>query len=122
MRVAIATSNGESVDVHFSKAAQFIIFDVGEKGSVLLEKRWVKPLAESRSADEYLKLFGDNIGHLSGCEMILCSKIGDEAWLELEASGMIPFAFTGFIDAAIELIRNKFAEKISASAQSRDVA
>jgi nitrogen fixation protein NifX len=74
MRIAIASSNGESVDQHFGQADNFLIYDVGDKEVAFVEDREVSIEQEySHHSDEYLAQL---VELLSDCSAVFVLKIG----------------------------------------------
>jgi nitrogen fixation protein NifB len=99
-RIAVASSGGGVINVHFGHAREFLIYEaagVGEQG--VGDQVDVRFLA-ARKVDLYC-VGGDTCGEaedalaktiraLEGCTAVLCSKIGIEPWDRLEAAGLVP--------------------------------
>lgn len=80
-KIAVATSDGEKIDLHFGAAEYFYIYNVDEKNISFLEKRSDFKNDKKTSADE-----GECCGEMSGkvealkdCRVIVASKIGFNA-------------------------------------------
>jgi predicted Fe-Mo cluster-binding NifX family protein len=73
-RIAIASSNGESVDQHFGQAQNFLIYQVSSKGIDFVEDREVQ-LAQSETPHSE-----ENLEHLvkllDDCSAVFVLKIG----------------------------------------------
>jgi nitrogen fixation protein NifB len=89
--MAIATSGGGVINQHFGHATEFLIYEASS-----IDVRFVS----HRKVDLYCS-GGDTCGDaettldkiirtLSGCEVVLCSKIGYEPWGMLEQAGIQP--------------------------------
>ncbi len=79
MRIAVSTTDGEWVDLHFGKAEEFHIYDVKDYGLQLAESRPVKPYCTGGpSMDQAAQenKFDIIVKALRDCEMIVTLKIG----------------------------------------------
>ena len=79
MRIAVSTSDGEWVDLHFGKAEEFHIYDVKDSSLELIDTRPVKPYCTgSPSLDHAAQesKFDIIVKALRDCEMIVTLKIG----------------------------------------------
>lgn len=99
-RVAIASSDGESVNIHFGKSFFFYIYSIDdESGYNLIEKRSVVPVCQDGShvkseMEESVKQFSD-------CKYVIASRIGPGAAQILTSAGIISMELPGSIDDAI---------------------
>ena len=86
MKIAVASTDGKLVDLHFGDANRFLIFkieegegkfhEIREKTSMLLnnhQERWVA-----------------SIDLINDCKAVLCNKIGNEPTIELRKLGIKP--------------------------------
>ena len=91
--MAIATTGGGVINQHFGHAKEFMIYEAND-----MDVRFIG----HRKTDLYCS-GGDTCGDgesvlertiktLTGCEVVLCSKIGFEPWGKLEAAGIAPNA------------------------------
>lgn len=95
MRIAVATSNGQRVDLHFGKTSEFRVYDVTPKGMVLQEKRAVAPYAGEPGHD-FNALGLEKIARsLSDCKKIVVSRIGQIPFQKLEEKGFEILEFEG---------------------------
>ncbi len=89
--MAVATSGGGLVNLHFGHAREFLVYEASSQGV-----RFVG----HRKADRYCG-GGDTCGDgestlsgiiraLEGCEAVLCSRVGYEPWELLEQAGVQP--------------------------------
>ena len=87
-RIAIASSDGESVNIHFGKSSFFYIYSIDdESGYNLIEKRSVVPVCQDGShvkseMEESVKQFSD-------CKYVIASRIGPGAAQILTSAGII---------------------------------
>lgn len=99
-RIAIASSDGESVNIHFGKSNLFYIYSIDdESGYNLIEKRSVVPVCQDGShvkseMEESVKQFSD-------CKYVIASRIGPGAAQILTSAGIISMELPGSIDDAI---------------------
>ena len=99
-RVAVASTDGESVNIHYGKSNLFYIYYVDdETGYDLVEKRNVTPVCQDGShvksaMEESVKQFKD-------CKYVVASRIGTGAVQALTSSGIISMELPGNIDDAI---------------------
>ncbi|EGV28323.1 nitrogenase cofactor biosynthesis protein NifB [Thiorhodococcus drewsii AZ1] len=89
--MAVATAGSGVVNQHFGHAREFLVYEASAT-----DVRFIG----ARKVDLYCS-GGDTCGDaettlqkiirtLSGCEVVLCSKIGYEPWGQLEAAGIVP--------------------------------
>jgi nitrogen fixation protein NifX len=117
MKIAVASSDGETVDQHFGQASHFLIFQMGKGGLKFLELREKskKPIYDH----EYRWKRGLDI--LKDCRVVFCRRIGDEPRQKLNEIGIdvveskketISDAITGYLTSVIEEIKlNKNMEE-----------
>lgn len=83
MKVAITSTDGVSVNEHFGKASDFLIYTI-DKGSItLVEKRKVTPYCKSSqgteetphsfNADAFLEIYNQ----ISDCQVLYTKQIGE---------------------------------------------
>jgi len=93
IRIAVASSDGKNVDLHFGDASHFLIFEV--KGNQInfmeLREKENKPLQEQ--SDRWMQ----SLEMIKDCKAILCSKMGQEPVSKLEEMTITPVQFTGTI-------------------------
>ena len=99
-RVAVASSDGESVNRHYGKAESFYIYLVDdEEGYDFLEKRLVKAVCQEgkHNAAEMEK----HVQNFRDCKYVAASRIGSGAIQSLTAAGITAMELPGSIDDAI---------------------
>ncbi len=98
IRIAIASSDGKNVDLHFGDASHFFIFEVegNQVNFVELREKEKKPLQEH--SDRWMQ----SLEIIKDCKAILCSKMGQEPAYKLKEVGITPVQFTGTIREVIK--------------------
>ena len=96
MQIAIASTDGETVNEHFGKTDRFLIYDLTDARLALLKVSTVTPL----SIDDPKHAFNPDrmaktIAALKGCERVYCARIGDRPREELEKAGIELVVGTG---------------------------
>lgn len=83
IRVAVASGDGATVDLHFGQTEDFMIFDVGAAGGSLQERRNVaeRALEGENSRDTVCRILAD-------CSVLLVSKIGISPQEKLAQAGI----------------------------------
>lgn len=98
-KVAVASTDGLTINEHFGRAKEFWIYEVNEKGSYnFLERREVPQIIDpvyKHAASIVAKLLDD-------VEVVLVTRIGPQAELELLSVGAFALEVTGPIDKALE--------------------
>lgn len=101
--VAISSTDGKFVNLHFGHTEKFIIVKVEDCRSYhLLEERKVKAPCSFGNHDE--NILENVVKALSDCKYVLCSQIGAGASRLLEENKIKVFAIGTFIDEALEQI------------------
>lgn len=99
-RIAIASSDGETVNQHFGKAEKFYIYFVDDdEGYDLIEERTAPAVCGGNmhiepEMEAKVKLFSD-------CRYIVVAKIGAGASRHLAVNGITSLELPGFIDDAV---------------------
>ena len=93
VQMAVATKGQGVINQHFGHATEFLVYEASPDGVRLIGHRPVPhPYCEGgnscgEDADTILSAI---IEQLSGCEVLLCSRVGFEPWTALEAAGIQP--------------------------------
>ena len=99
-KVAIASSDGESVNLHYGKAEKFYIYTIDdEEGYDLLEERQVQPVCMD-GAHEISKM-EKSVLNFTDCRYVIVSRLGTAASAVLSAAGITAMELPGSIDDAI---------------------
>ena len=100
LKIAVATSNGVTIDVHFGQATSFHIFDVAEDGSyALVEQRGIFP--RSHGVSEGGNHADVTIEQLADVDVVLVNRIGPGPTRTLEGRGIRAFSLDGPVDRAL---------------------
>lgn len=92
MKVAICTTDGAEVDLHFGKTETFYIYEVKGGGQTLVEKRNVEsycscgdePVAHDFDKPKFDKIFET----IKDCDKLYTVRIGDAPLQKLQEQGM----------------------------------
>jgi predicted Fe-Mo cluster-binding NifX family protein len=107
IRVAITSSNGEFIDLHFGKCEAFEIIDIDKNAAKYecIEIR-ISPrmCLEGGHNPETLK---NIIMLLSDCKYIITARIGIWIVSQLKENGIIPVEFFGHVEEALRIIRDE---------------
>lgn len=98
MKIAVASNNGKTVNLHFGDASHCLTFEVDGKkvNFVELREKPRKPIKDhSDRWIQSLELIGD-------CQVVLCNKIGPEPKEALQNKGIEPFESQKTIKEAFE--------------------
>ena len=89
--MAVASAGQGLVNQHFGHAKEFLVYEAGPTGVRFVGHRKTDQycVGSSTCGDAETAL-ERTIRALSGCEVVLCSKIGIEPWGALEAAGIQP--------------------------------
>ncbi|HBS60015.1 MAG TPA: dinitrogenase iron-molybdenum cofactor biosynthesis protein [Firmicutes bacterium] len=99
-KVAVASTDGVSINEHFGRAQEFLIYEVGENGTYsLLEHRANNAACVHDAGDQAA---GTTTQLLTDVEAVLVSQIGPRAERELKRYGVFAFAVPGPIDKALK--------------------
>ena len=101
-RVALASTDGYTVDTHFGRADEFYIYQCFVDEWIFIEKRSVKPACQNgkHSIEEMQK----NAEVFADCKYVAASKIGMGAVSALRSQGIIPISLPGDVNDILEKI------------------
>ncbi len=89
--MAVATSGGGLINQHFGQAREFLIYEASAREVRFIGVRKVGAYCIGpEDCGELDWVLEDTLRALSGCEAVLCSRIGFEPWGQLEAAGITP--------------------------------
>ena len=102
IRIAVASSDGKTVNEHFGRASRFIIYSLHKSGHELKEERENHPPCSGHEhSDDLLERSADLI---SDCKGVIISQIGPGAIDLLVGKGIYPFTLPGSIDEAMAVV------------------
>ena len=95
--MAVASTSGGIINQHFGHAREFLIYEASTVDVRFIGHRKVElycagsdTCSSTDSPTDGESVLDAIIQSLSGCEVVLCSKIGYEPWERLEAAGIQP--------------------------------
>lgn len=89
MLIAIASTDGETVNEHFGRAKRFLIYDVTAENKALITVREVESLSTGDKQHPFdPERMATVTEAVKDCSRIYCTKIGDRPKQELEKNGI----------------------------------
>ena len=101
-RVAVASTDGYTVDTHFGRAYDFYIYQYLVAEWIFVEKRTVNPVCQD--GQHSVAAMQKNISQFADCQYVVASKIGTGAMSALQSQGIVPMALPMDINDALEKI------------------
>lgn len=99
-KVAVASTDGETINTHYGKSEKFYIFIVDDdEGYDLLETRNVTPVCQDGSHNK--NSMEAHVAQFKDCKYVIASRIGTGAIQALTAAGITGMDLPGSIDDAI---------------------
>ena len=99
-KVAIASTDGETVNLHYGKATKFYIYSIDDEvGYDLVEERQVEPVCQEGS--HVISKMEESVLRFTDCRYIVVSRLGTAASAALSAAGITAMELPGTIDDAI---------------------
>ena len=99
-KVAVASTDGESVNQHYGRASKFYIYTVDDQvGYDLAEERLVEPVCQDGSHE--ISKMEESVLHFTDCRYIVVSRLGTAAGAALSAQGITAMELPGSIDDAM---------------------
>ncbi len=102
-KIAIATSDGFTVNEHFGHAKFFYVYELSECGHSFVEIRDAVAVCQQALGHDTTR-FDKIIELLSDCDAVLVQKIGEGAAAYLIERGVRVFEVSGVIDAVLDRI------------------
>lgn len=91
LRMAVASTDGRTVDAHFGHAREFLVFDVSPMGARLVERRDIERYCSGPvTCGDAAPALAGAIAALRDCAILLCARIGFEPWRALEDAAISP--------------------------------
>jgi len=98
MKIAVASSNGKIIDLHFGDANRFIIFEIKDGESKFHEIREKTDM----KIDNHQERWVASIDLVEDCKAVICSKIGNEPTIELMKLGIKPIKLDCDVNEAVQ--------------------
>jgi predicted Fe-Mo cluster-binding NifX family protein len=102
VKIAIASSDGQSVNEHFGRARSFQIYRLHDAGHELVETREIGPVCSGHAHDD--DALARTAQLLSDCRGVVAAQIGSGAIDALLMNRIMAFTLPGTIDEAIEAL------------------
>jgi predicted Fe-Mo cluster-binding NifX family protein len=103
IHVAVASSDGVTVNLHFGRADRFRIYRVTDEAAEFLEERVNAPACSGQQHDD--SLLERSAELISDCKAVIAAQIGPGAIDILLYRRIRAFPLTGSIDEAITTLR-----------------
>jgi len=92
LRVAVGSTDGQTINAHFGHVREFLIYDVSPSGAQWVERR---PLNNRycngpTTCGDGNATLPDALEALHDCTLLLCARIGFEPWRSLQEAGIQP--------------------------------
>jgi predicted Fe-Mo cluster-binding NifX family protein len=98
LEIAVATSNGKIIDLHFGDANRFLIYKIEEGKAEFQEIREKTTM----SIENHQERWVSSIDLINDCKAVICKKIGKEPAIELRKLGIKPIQLECEVKDAIE--------------------
>ena len=100
MRIAIASTDGITVNEHFGRADRFLVYEIDDDSLEMIEEREIEPLSVGDPKHAFDKLkFTQIADQINDCKKVYVVKIGDKPAEELNKLGIEPVVFEGAISS-----------------------
>ena len=98
MRIAVASSNGENVDLHFGKARSLYVYEYNEEKDEIsfLEQRTVEIEVDMKHQNPKI------IKAIEDCEVAICKQFGPKAAIYAEDAGLKLVKEEGSVEEALK--------------------
>ncbi len=98
MKIAVASTDGRLVNLHFGDANRFLIYEINNGEGKFQEIREKTDLPLDNHTDRWVA----SIDLINDCKAVLCSKIGNEPTIELRKLGIKPIEFDCEVEEAVK--------------------
>ncbi|WP_424354728.1 NifB/NifX family molybdenum-iron cluster-binding protein [Methanobacterium sp. MBAC-LM] len=99
LKVAIASSDGKSIDLHFGQAPDFLIFEIKENGdSKFIEARKnIPPSDDPNLLENHDNALAKSVDLISDCDVVLASQIGPSASKAILSCSVQSYSIRGLL-------------------------
>ncbi|GAB1260437.1 NifB/NifX family molybdenum-iron cluster-binding protein [Aurantivibrio plasticivorans] len=111
MKVAVASKDGISINLHFGHAKEFWVYELGEAAPVLIERREVDYYCHGQHGSQ--TAMQKILETIKDCSAVFSAKIGDGPIAKLEAirvQSVDDFAYLGVEDSLAEFSQTVTSE------------
>jgi len=126
-RIAVASTDGKTINEHFGKAAEFLIYEIGKESQTFIEKRNVTPLSSgiqcgSGHTENSILSMGTSknltevfrgspiIDTLKDCTAVIAVKAGGAVRRAFEINGISVFEKADSIENALNKLAIYYAK------------
>ncbi len=97
MKIAVASTNGKMVDLHFADTDKFLVYEVDDQDGKFKEVRKKTNLPLENHGERWIA----SLDLINDCKAVLCSKIGKEPTIELRKMGIKPIELNCKVEEAL---------------------
>lgn len=98
LRIAVASTDGKIIDLHFGDANRFLIFKIQDGQGQFEEIREKTKMSLNNHQERWLA----SIDLVDDCKAVICSKIGNEPKIELRKLGIKPIQLDCNVQKAVK--------------------
>jgi nitrogen fixation protein NifX len=98
LKIAVASTDGKLIDLHFGDANRFLIFKILDGEGKFQEIREKTPMSINNHQERWVA----SIDLIKDCKAVLCSKIGNEPTIELRKLGIKPIQLDCEVKEAVK--------------------
>lgn len=98
LRIAVASTDGKVIDLHFGDADRFLIFKIQDGQDQFEEIREKTKMSLNDHQERWLA----SIDLVGDCKAVICSKIGNEPKIELMKMGIKPIQLNCNVKEAVK--------------------
>ncbi len=98
MKIAVASTDGKFIDLHFGDANRFLIFKIEDGDGKFHDIREKTAMPVNNHQERWV----GSIDLIADCKAVLCSKIGNEPTIELRKLGIKPIELDCDVKEAVK--------------------
>jgi len=100
MKIAVATTDGITVNEHFGRTSNFYIYVITSDGPVKVAEATAEPLSTGDKKHPFdPDRFQSIVSVLKGCERVYVTQIGERPAAELKKAGIEPVIYQGEVNS-----------------------
>ena len=104
VKIAVASSDGRTVNEHFGRARSFSIYRLHETGNKLLEVRENNPACSGQQHSDFA--LEQTVGNIADCRGVVAAQIGAGAIDALIRHRILAFTMSGPIAEALNVLHS----------------
>ncbi len=98
MRIAVVSTDGKVIDLHFGDANRFLIYKIEDGKGKFQEIREKTVMHLNNHQERWVA----SIDLINDCKAVLCSRIGNEPTIELRKLGIKPIQLDCDVKEAVD--------------------